>query len=545
MLYNAQIGNCIDSSMSWEQMLFDLYFITMLFTKGLGLTDGPIYKCCIIFGILVVTIKILIGRYNIVERIMLILMALLMLVNWLMSRDMSVLMCLTLALSMKGVRLRHAFSLGAIVWGGTFLIQIATQLLDLRARDFVVHEKFGLGYLIRWALGYSHPNVLQIAYTAFIFYLFYILKPGDTVRLWRDRVFCASVVLAILGVIYIFMYSISSTGMLMFLAFMFCLFYCEWNRRNKRHRTLVETVILQMILPASVIFSVIVPLLLNDSAFAFMNRLLNNRYTLSRYYLQEYGVTLFGRQYLGLPAAVTLDCSYMYLLMHGGGVIFILMIIVYMGCIRATIKEEMSWENSVAIAMLMSVVVGAISEPFAFNTSYKNVSLLLIGTYIYQVTECCGERYPWLSFLDVGNVTPAIADTIVTRIGRIGAYCAHIRLSRRVILTSIVVACAAGILYIQTAVFPNVVYASRSLCDTRDDSVSVYFTEDEYQTMKQDTDIWFLNYRNSDDPMLQLDGDYLIPAEKVRGVVSILVWTGAGSMIVLSITENRRIQSAQ
>ena len=42
------------------------------------------------------------------------------------------------------------------------MIQVITQLLNLRARDFVIHNKYHLGYVIRWALGYSHPIDYQL-----------------------------------------------------------------------------------------------------------------------------------------------------------------------------------------------------------------------------------------------------------------------------------------------------------------------------------------------------------------------------------------------
>lgn len=534
MLSDTNVQTNTVNRISIEQLLFDLFLVIMLLVKGLGLTDGAVYKCGILTGFLLVACKILIGRYNVVQRIGMVLLAMLAGVCWFTSKDLGVPMCMALVLSMKGIRKRHAFAVGAVTWTFAFVVQILTQLLNLRARDFVVHIKFG-GYLIRWALGYSHPNVLQISYAALVFYWFYLLRTNNKQNMRQDPSLIVGTLLSFCGAVYIFLYSLSTTGTLMYLSFMVVLLYCEWNRRRQRLRTRVETAVLEAVFPVAVLLSVAAPMILTGKAFDLVNRIVNNRLALSKYYLQEYGITLLGRDFSYMPSNITLDCSYMYLLMHDGLLVTIVMVVGYLFVIHRTLREEQTWENSVEIAMLMSYAVTAMSEPFAFNTSFKNVTLILVGSYLYRATERYGEAGGWLPGMSgIGARSYAIPDIgygFAVRCRQMTTFMR--RHLRAVILVVIVAACVAGIGYSITATSPTEVLARRSFCDTTEESVSLYYSQEDIKELQNDPDVLVLNYKDAEDPMLSITADNLFVMERFRGMVSSCLWGGVAGLVFI------------
>lgn len=525
--------------MTVEQLLFDIYFIIMLLIKGLGFTDGPIYKIGILAATGMVCLKVLVGRYNAVQKAALILLAILGTVDWYVSRDLGVPICLALVLAMKGVDKRHAFKVGAVVWGGVFIIQVVTQLMGLRARDFVIHPKFGIGYCIRWALGYSHPNVLQIAYTALLFYLFYALNPRDNKSIVGDRRRIVALAMSFVGNLYIALYSLSYTGIMMYLIFLIVLVYSEWNRHHLRKRSVVETVLLDAILPLSLLFSIGAPIVYANWQFEILTPTFMSRIGLSSMFLHDYGVTLLGRDFSTLAMWITTDCSYMYLLMHGGLIFFLLFMVGYVGLIHWTLTCEVSWENSVELAMLMSCVIAAISEPFAFNTSYKNATLLLLGAYLYTVSERCGESRGWLPGLaGVGDRRLNVPDLwqMLVDLGRRGSHTLqrHMWMS---VVTSTVIVCVTVLVFLMTASWPRQVYARMIAFNAYDGASVGVYTPEEIAALESDPDVWVMSYGGPEDPMVSIDtdGTGLVRLEQIRGIVSIVLWSTVGTLLVLAI----------
>ena len=183
--------------------------------------------------------------------------------------------------------------------------------------------------------------------------------------------------------------------MLMYACFLLFFLYFEANRMIGRSRTVLEQVLLYCVFPASAGISILAPMLLKGKAFDLVNRLLTTRPALTRYFLENYGVTLLGEDLSKLDFHYTLDCSYANLLMQGGLLIFLVMFAAYAATIHDALCKKPSAESSVRLAILFAVVISAMSEPFAFNTSYKNISLLLVGEAFYRWTDAGGSFFRW------------------------------------------------------------------------------------------------------------------------------------------------------
>ncbi|MBQ9612542.1 MAG: hypothetical protein IJV14_08145 [Lachnospiraceae bacterium] len=560
---------------SVEELLFYIYFFLMLFTKGIGLVDGPLYKGLVILASAVILVKIGIGEYTRREKILIAGLLVLTGIILVYAGNQGVLFCVLLVLGMKNVRLERAFTAGVWMWGLTFFLQWAVFLSGYGRQDHVIHSKLGFDHVIRWAFGYSHPNVLQISYCALVMYLFYIVRTDVKRNRWM-------IAAAVAGALYIFMYSLSSTGMLMFLCFMIFYAYFEGNRHFGRRESRLENVLLQMIFPAAALISVAGPVLIKGRAFDLINRLLTTRPALTRYFLTTYGLNLFGEDFAGIDFHLTLDCSYANLLMNGGLVIFLVMMAGYFLTIRSGLKQPVSYERSVRLAILFSIVLTAMSEPFAFNTSYKNVSLLLVGSWLFG-----GEslRSGWFTipgslsadvsanaaFAAAASAAVASADkrTVFGNISRrISGFAAHevsvpdlryylhlmagwlrggvrgaqdIRKQRRkTILFSVTSGLVFAIICFALYPMPSQVYARRYSCDKVDDYSEIYISEETARTMKNDPDIMMLGYADEKTPMVRFIEEDIVPVERTRAAVSAGMIGGTAVLLILTARCNRK-----
>lgn len=508
---------------SIEYKLFYIYFIIMLLTKGLGLTDGPVYKVCILVASAAALLKIVIERHTRKEYAFIAVLLVLCAVNWITTRNQGVLICVLLVLAMKNVRLDDAFRVGAIVWGLSYVVQIATQLLNLRTRDFVIHSKLGFRHIIRWALGYSHPNVLQIATLTLIAYAFYCYHYQTTSQLRK------AIAAALAISIYIFIYSISVTGMIMTMTFLFFLGYFEFNRFHNRERSVIENVLLQMIFPVCVLFSVLAPLLLQGQAFELLNKVMTHRPSLSRFFITTYGLLPFGGVFTGLNASMTLDCSYVNLLMNGGYILFAIMCISYWLLIRYLLHQPVSRENSIALAITIYSVVGAMSEPFAFNTAYKNLSLLFMGNWFYH---------------GFGQQTSVMPNAVLQGVTN----CANRLLRRlsapmRITIISWIVASILGItcslVYTYHHTAPQDIYALRTHSDTVEGYEFLYYTEDEIKELCDTKGAWVLEYKDAESIMILFSGEGIGEIEELRTQISIYLFVTLISYTAIMIIRNR------
>ena len=79
-----------------------------------------------------------------------------------------------------------------MIWTGCFAGMLALSLTGVIEPLMLVHNKMGLGYVIRNSLGYTHPNVLHISYVILIAFWFYVLD-------LKGRRAISAVILAFLG----------------------------------------------------------------------------------------------------------------------------------------------------------------------------------------------------------------------------------------------------------------------------------------------------------------------------------------------------------
>lgn len=510
-----------------EELLFYAYFAIMLLVKGLGFSDGPVYKAGFLAGSVLALVKILLSSYTWAEALTVYLLLALAGISFLHSRDYSVIVYSLLILSLKGIRQERAMKLGALVWTPTFLFQILTQLAGLRTRDFVVHSKYRLGYIVRWALGYVHPNVLQITYVVFLSYLLYSLRGENLTgkRFLRLMLFCT------LGGLYIFLYSLSLTGMIGYVVFLLMMLFFESKRRRGRALTAAEAFLLQCLLPLEIAVAVAAPIVLHGKAFDVLNRAMTTRPMLTRIFFTQYGLRLFGNQKpTGESWTITLDSSYAELLFYGGIVIFVLMMAGYFVLIHRALRETPSWRHSVKMAVIFFCMAAAVSEPFAFNTSYKNVSLIFLGCELLR--EKPEETVCLLGWIPAGIRQHRFA--LPNPFSKVRIILQFFRKGRQMHWRSAVTAAALGmtaaaILYGNIAVRADAYYCRKRSADVPDGEMKeLYLSAQEVSELQAEPGVRVLNYLDDRDPMYCFTGR-ITEYDYVRGAVSAVLWAGLGT----------------
>lgn len=526
-------------SLTLQEVLFYMYFVIMLCTKGFGLAGGRVYKCALVISVLLVLIKLFLDDLNVFQMIIAVVLLAIGLIDMITAGNQGVLVCVTAVLSVKGIDLKHAFSFAFKCWGIVFIIQVIYHLLNLRSTDFVIHNKPILGYVIRWSLGYVHPNVLMIAFCTLVFYYYY--SHEETTPHQNKITFLCTMA----GALYVFVYSISNTGMILLMSFYLFLGYFEYNRRHLRQTTNIEKILLRMVFPMAVLLSVVVPFMFEGEALYQFSRIFTHRPRLSRFFIENYGVSWFGRSFDELASTITLDCSYVNLLEYGGVIIFVLMIFSYIFLIDYLLKNKASRTNSVALAITFCVVVAAMSEPFAFNTSFKNPSLFFIGEMLYIKTACfdkhkclCVNDYVRklsLRKLEIIDIHELINKHITDKTD-INEKSKGMNAKRCVISLGVFMICGliSATIGLSLVNMPDKIYALRSSCDTDTNPTSLFFDEDEVQKIKNDGD-WFLNYSDDNTPVLVFGG-MTVTYERIRIGLSAFIFGGGIGLFLAYLT---------
>lgn len=361
--------------MKISEIFYCLFWVIMIYAKGTGLYEGlREYNICLVLALCCLTIKLLLTRYRIADLLWVVPAGVLSIWIYLHSHDQSALLLAALAIGIKDVKLSRVLKIGLVMWSACFVFSVFRTFSGGYTGPVLVHEKFGLGPIIRWSLGFTHPNVLHITFVVIAALILYCwnLKPGR--KQWK-----ISLILMV-GNCYVFLYSISSTGFLLMTLLLFFNLYLA----NRKKVSRLEKLLLQCVLPFCIFFSLVLPVVVPEEGcfFTLVNKALNNRYLASRIYLTEMGLSLFGEELPHLYG-FAVDCSYTEAILSYGLVAFIGIMTGYMLTIHDKVRNG-RWHE---LAILLSLLAAGVSEPFLFNASFKNIIILFVGEYLY--THVC------------------------------------------------------------------------------------------------------------------------------------------------------------
>ena len=507
-----------------EELFYYLFLIITMGAKGIGMTEGQkVFTLCLLVAYVFFLMKLLFTEYSVKEwcvNVGLLLMAVLI---WKNSGEKAALAAVCMVIGMKDVPLARVMKLTLIIWGSTFLVSVFRGVIGMGDGVVVVHSKLGLGPVIRYSLGYTHPNVLHVTYFIVVMLLLYSLKLTGK-KLWVLSG------LLFLGNIYIFLYSISYTGIIIVTFYLCMNLYLDERKRL----SCAEKILIQCIAPFCIVFPIAGPLLITGKAFDFFNKLLSTRFQLVYYFFHTFRLAPFGtRTVTPSDAHLTLDSSFAYLLMYYGIVAFILFVTIFLMTIYRSVRNDRRKD----VAVLTVTALAAVTEQFLFNLSFKNISLYFVGDFVYNNLLTGKKASIWnrrkalirLEWGEAGvrfpmNWTKSLSDVVC-----------HIHLGR-CFLAALPVSVIAVALFLVVWNKPDSVFVNRGISDYEGE----YFLAQE-DWDKAEENSFFIGDMSAGEKIYEFTGNIII-LEGVRGVTSSLVWGEAGGMLIAAIWQTGAIR---
>lgn len=499
-----------------SELCFYIFFISLLFAKGIGLYDGQtMFKIFLLIALCGWCGKMLFTEYTWKELLLCAGLSLLGGVIYLNAHEKGALFCLLLLCAMKGMDVKKVFQTGLVTWvisfGGLFLLT-SLHIID---SPFKVHDKLGLGRIIRWSLGYAHPNVLHISCLVLVCFIVYLLQ---------DNFKFKSFLVLMLVNLYVFMYSLSSTGFLAVSVLLALSLY--WSFRKKFCRA--EQVLIQLCLPTCILLSLVAPLALRGSAFDIVNKLVNNRLVLSKWFLENQPVKLLGVDTSELVTSLrTMDNSYVFAWITYGLIFFALMMAGYFILIYQKTREQ----DGVSLCLILACLIAGITEPFLFNTSFKNITLIFMGAVLFEGKKEKAGKEKKLRFLSRYDSKLMIKIPDLSAMGKqIGEAVTCFR--GKLIIVSVFLGIAAGAAAFILAEMPERYIMPRTAFESTGDIDETY-----YLTSPEDVprpgDV-VMGYVDESTDMVPFSGN-IARVERFRntvsaGVVSALLIYGIGSV---------------
>ncbi len=360
-----------------SEICYYIFFMLLLIAKGAGLYDGQAaFKLFLITSIVFWAAKMVLTAYTWRELGIVTFLLVLAGVVYLISGEKGALLFVMMVTGLKNIPLKRVFMVGTVCWGIIFSVMTWVHAVGFFEGPFQVHDKFGLGMVIRWGLGYSHPNVLHISYLLLALFLLYILDKRFN---WKWAL------LLMAGNMLIFLYSLSSTGVI---ATTICLTLgLYWKWRGKLGR--IERILIQMVFPVCVIWSLLTPIILQGNLFQIVDDISNTRLRLAQYFLTLQPPTLLGTKLSEIITnKLTMDNSYVFAFVTYGMLLFGVIFLAYCMLIHRYCRQQKGKELSIVVTIL----IAGIMEPFLFNTSFKNISLLFMKDLLFDEEKECGIK---------------------------------------------------------------------------------------------------------------------------------------------------------
>lgn len=508
-------------TVSLEEILYYISFSSLLLAKGLGFYDGqPFFKICLLISVMAWAAKMWLTEYTKRELISVILLVGLGGIIYLISGEKGAVLYIFMITGLKNVPIKRVFTIGATVFTVSFLGFTWLNALHLVEGPFKVHEKLGLGMIIRWGLGQSHPNVLHISFLIFVMFFVYLL--GDKYD-WKKAL------LFMIGNVIIYLYSVSSTGIIAVSFYLLLSLYWRYRKRLN----VVEQVLIQMVLPVCILYSLLAPVLLRGRLFDIVNNVTNTRLILAKRFLTENRITLFGVKLSEIiTSQLTMDNSYVFAFVTYGVILFVIAMGAYLFLIHRYCKMQKGKE----LCVILTCLVAGIMEPFLFNTSYKNISFLFMKDLLFEENKEATIRMP-LAFHRKYAISMEKLYSVTVKYKKV------FEQRKKCFIVVFIIGVLAGSLgYQLLKEEPQRILVPESSCDvaviqrTRDSLETAYITSEDDTPFPTDQAIGFIN---ADERMIIYSGG-IVKMEHIRGLVCSGITTGTLLFLTVMVFYYRR-----
>lgn len=364
---------------TWAEACYFAFFILLSVTKGLGLYEGQkLFELLVLPAFLFGFVKLVVTPYT--KRQWLIVAALFLLTGivYYNSHERGVLFLSFTVLGMKNISVKKVFHAGLWVWSVCAVFLSVFSFFRIEHTVYRVHAKLGLGHIFRWSLGFSHPNILHITYLALCAFILYAM--GNN---YKFRHFC----ILMAGNLLVFFYSVSYTGFGIVAVLLAGGLYV----RIRPGFCLAEKLFANLVLPVCLILSFVLPFYLYDNKYAYyvqkLNAILNTRIWLAEQFLRsEYRSMLGADISQVVRSSMTMDNSYVWGYINYGLIFFVILMLGYFLLLFYDTHKQRTLELVIIICFLGA----GWTEPLLFNTSFKNVTLIFLGSLLFLQKE--GEK---------------------------------------------------------------------------------------------------------------------------------------------------------
>lgn len=475
--------------MNLSNLFYMIFFIAIFFAKGMGFYEGQWpYDILVVIAYISLSIKISMSKYNLKELAVTFWGMILGIITWRNSGEIGGLLNLSLIVGMIGVHKDKIWENAYYIWTFTFIVQLLTSFAGININNiFRIHRKLGQ-FIIRWSLGYTHPNVLHVSFIILLMLIMYNFK-------FKDKKLIIFSALAMVGSVLVFMWSLSYTGLL--ISFIYIAFNLYLNYRSNLN--ILEKIIMSLISPFAIFFSVFGPVLLTGKLFEIVDDMLSTRFTLSKYYLTTQPITFFGtNDFVIEDQTITIDSSYVYALMHYGIIYFAVMSV----CLIIVILWLLKNDKRIELAIALSIAIAGITEQFLFNTSCKNIALFLVGEMICE-NIARGKIIIKGIFIDT-NIDYSMAIKLKDKLKIIIS-----NMSKKVVILIVSFGIFTSVFYFVCVPHPDAVYALTWHCDRKDtpendpNGENIYLDLD---NMPEDFNGLILSYKDSNTPLFEFNG---------------------------------------
>ena len=197
------------------------------------------------------------------------------------------------------------------------------------------------------------------------------------------------------------------------------------------------------------------------------------------------------------------------------------------------------------MAITLGFLIAGISEPFLFNTSFKNITLVFVGGFLLSkaaVPACMSNLGEKIGVTTVGQKRielrlPIIKDKVTGQNKR-----------DKKIRTAVIASCTAvamlagGIVYANSLEMPKGYICPRSVCDWSEQEPFVLTREEANQEEESGMSIPY--YVDKETPMYRFTGN-IVMMEYIRGIAGGSVLFGlvggmTGTVIMLILEQGRK-----
>lgn len=360
------------------------FFILLSLAKGLGFYEGQkLFYLLVVPALVLGFLKILLTPYTKRQAVLQILFLVLAAVVYYESREIAIFFVAFTVLGMKNISVKKVIHIALWVWAVCAVALSVVSFFFLEHTVYRVHAKMGLGHIFRWSLGFTHPNILHITYL--LICALVILNREEQYGL-KD--YC----LLMIGNLLVFFYSISYTGFGITLVLLTAALYVKFRPRF----CFLEKALANLVLPVCLILSFALPFYLYDNPICYyvqkLNFMLNTRIWLAEQFLRSEYRSLFGADISKIvKSSMTMDNSYVWCYINYGLIPTVIILLGYFLLLFYDTHKQRTRE----LVILVCFLGAGWTEPLLFNTSFKNITLLFLGAFLFLQKE--GEREYCLS----------------------------------------------------------------------------------------------------------------------------------------------------